>query len=142
MNVMLSLSNTPMAHPPRSNPPLRSSSDAPPFPCITPSTVTCVMVVSFIVRSSLLAGSCRRSIRRTATPISSVAAVGHLFGQDPLGRIELRSQSGVSSMRFEPQHEFLDFGGTRLSEAPFSRDDAKATLLEDAARRDVVRGNA
>src|SRR5918994_5085474 len=49
MNVKVSLSNTPMAHPPRSNPPLRSSSDAPPFPCITPSTVTCVMVVSFMV---------------------------------------------------------------------------------------------
>src|SRR5712691_10809435 len=32
MNVMVSLSNTPMAHPPRSNPFLRSSSDAPPFP--------------------------------------------------------------------------------------------------------------
>src|SRR5438309_3220950 len=47
MNPKVSLSNTPMAHPPRSNPPLRSSSDAPPFPCITPSTVTCVMVVSF-----------------------------------------------------------------------------------------------
>src|SRR6266699_3818977 len=49
MNVMVSLSNTPMAHPPRSNPFLRSSSDAPPFPCITPSTVTCVMVVSFMI---------------------------------------------------------------------------------------------
>src|SRR5215211_977769 len=49
MNVMVSLSNTPMAHPPRSNPFLRSSSDAPPFPCITPSTVTCVMVDSFMI---------------------------------------------------------------------------------------------
>src|SRR5215217_7675389 len=49
MNVMVSLSATPMAHPPRSNPLLRSSSEAPPFPCITPSTVTCVMVVSFMI---------------------------------------------------------------------------------------------
>src|SRR6266487_1711299 len=49
MNGMVSSSNTPMAHPPRSNPFLRSSSDAPPFPCITPSTVTCVMVVSFMI---------------------------------------------------------------------------------------------
>src|SRR5207302_4668873 len=48
MNVMVSLSNTPMAQPPRSNPFLRSSSDAPPFPCITPSTETCVVVVSFM----------------------------------------------------------------------------------------------
>src|SRR6266540_4613918 len=35
MNVIVSLSATPIAHPPRSNPLLRSSSDAPPFPCIT-----------------------------------------------------------------------------------------------------------
>src|SRR5689334_17034288 len=48
MNLRVSSSNTPMAHPPRSNPLLRSSSDAPPFPCITPSTVTCVWVISFI----------------------------------------------------------------------------------------------
>src|SRR3712207_5239407 len=41
-----------MAHPPRSNPPLRSSSD-PPRPCITPSTETFVFVVSFMVVLSL-----------------------------------------------------------------------------------------
>jgi hypothetical protein len=35
-------------HPPRSNPPLRSSS-GPPRPCITPSTETFVVVVSFMV---------------------------------------------------------------------------------------------
>src|SRR5919201_91882 len=51
MNARVSSSNTPIAQPPRSNPPLRSSSDAAPFPCITPSTVTCVMVVSFIASS-------------------------------------------------------------------------------------------
>src|SRR2546423_12202715 len=54
MNVMVSLSATPIAHPPRSKPFLRSSSDAPPFPCITPSTVTCVMVVSFMGWASSL----------------------------------------------------------------------------------------
>src|SRR5215218_4368299 len=73
MNVMVSLSNTPMAHPPRSNPFLRSSSVAWPFPCITPSTVTCVMVVSFMVAvpfSSVLVVV--RSDR--AAPISSVVA--------------------------------------------------------------------
>src|SRR5262249_3358989 len=48
MKVMVSASPTPKAHPPRSNPFLRSSSDAPPFPCMTPSTVTCVMVISFM----------------------------------------------------------------------------------------------
>ena len=37
-----------VTHPPRSNPPLRSSS-GPPSPCITPSTVTIVVVVSFMV---------------------------------------------------------------------------------------------
>lgn len=42
----------------------------------------------------------------------------------------------------EPQHEFLDFAGTCLSEASFSRDDAKAALLEDAFARDVVAGDA
>src|SRR5688500_11432479 len=74
MNVMVSLSNTPMAHPPRSNPFLRSSSDAPPFPCITPSTVTCVMVVSFMGSSSLvvvflvMTGPRRRSHRSQQSP--------------------------------------------------------------------------
>src|SRR3712207_4328400 len=37
-----------MAHPPRSNPPQRSSS-GPPSPCITPSTETFVLIVSFMV---------------------------------------------------------------------------------------------
>jgi hypothetical protein len=71
MNVMVSLSNTPMAHPPRSNPFLRSSSDAPPFPCITPSTVTCVMVVSFMGSSSFSRGGLSR-YDRTEARISSL----------------------------------------------------------------------
>jgi hypothetical protein len=41
----------------------------------------------------------------------------------------------------KPQHEFLDFAGTCVSEPSFSGDDAKAALLEHAARRDVVVGN-
>src|SRR5947209_156660 len=45
---MASLSNSGATHPPRSNPPLRSSS-GPPSPCITPSTVTIVLVVSFMI---------------------------------------------------------------------------------------------
>src|SRR5215216_506512 len=45
---MASLSNEWVTHPPRSNPPLRSSS-GPPSPCITPSTVTIVVVVSFTI---------------------------------------------------------------------------------------------
>ena len=47
-NVMASLSNSGLAHPPRSNPPLRFSS-GPPFPCTTPSTETCVVVVRFMI---------------------------------------------------------------------------------------------
>src|SRR2546430_6577578 len=46
MAVPASLSK--WAHPPRSNTP-RSSSSGPPGPCITPSTETCVVVVSFMV---------------------------------------------------------------------------------------------
>src|SRR6266550_6455335 len=76
MNVMVSLSNTPMAHPPRSNPFLRSSSDAPPFPCITPSTVTCVMVVSFMGSSFSRGGlsrltAPRRRSHRPRDPLGS-----------------------------------------------------------------------
>src|SRR6188768_4145055 len=64
MNAWVSLSPLPRAHPPRSNPFLRSSSDAPPFPCITPSTVTCVMVVSFMVAAPFWEGCRRRVIRQ------------------------------------------------------------------------------
>src|SRR4051794_22117103 len=46
MTVPASLSKC--AHPRRSNTP-RSSSSGPPGPCITPSTETCVVVVSFMV---------------------------------------------------------------------------------------------
>src|SRR5215218_6453654 len=82
MNVMVSLSNTPMAHPPRSNPFLRSSSDAPPFPCITPSTVTCVMVVSFII----------------VVPFSLGRLVG---GLSPLPRTLLPRSDTASRISFE-----------------------------------------
>jgi hypothetical protein len=57
-----------------------------------------------------------------------------------------RGRRCVNSSRetglLEPQHEFLDFGGTRLSEASFGRDDAKAALLEDTVRRDVMVSDA
>src|SRR6266545_3525362 len=85
MNVMVSLSATPMAHPPRSNPFLRSSSDAPPFPCITPSTVTCVMVVSFMVAAPFSLGFCRRLIRPDR-------------GADLIGRSRVRTEN--STRRF------------------------------------------
>src|SRR5258706_2521813 len=44
---MASRSKMSVTHPPRTNPPLRSSS-GPPSPCITPSTETLVLVVSFM----------------------------------------------------------------------------------------------
>src|SRR5215475_6336986 len=54
MNVLVSSAPFPRAHPPRSNPFLRSS-DAAPFPCITPSMVTWVMVISFMIAAPTLA---------------------------------------------------------------------------------------
>src|SRR6266508_5854816 len=65
-----------MAHPPRSNPPLRSSSGAP-SPCITPSTETCVTVVSFMGSPFLLVVAF--SFDRTEARISSSSG----DGQDP-----------------------------------------------------------
>src|SRR5438093_9316796 len=83
MNVWVSLSNTPLAHPPRSNPFLRSSSEAPPFPCITPSTVTCVMVISFmgsslslVVVFLVMTASGRGSHRSTLFRVRAAAAEG------------------------------------------------------------------
>jgi hypothetical protein len=54
----------------------------------------------------------------------------------------LRLTSSRGTRFLEPQHEFLNFGGTCFSEASFSRDDAKAALLEDTVRRDVVVSDA
>src|SRR6185295_15264648 len=42
----------------------------------------------------------------------------------------------------EPQHDLLDLARTCLGEASLGRDRAKAALLEDAARCDVVAGDA
>ena len=70
MNAEVSSSNLPMAHPARSKPLLRSSSVAWPFPCITPSTVTCVIVVSRMFGFPLLLHALvgRSHARRTARP--------------------------------------------------------------------------
>src|SRR5215203_3626185 len=71
MNIMVSLSPIPMAHPPRSNPFLRSSSDAPPFPCITPSTESCVVVVNFMIAVPFCSGHPRG---RPLTPTTNTSA--------------------------------------------------------------------
>src|SRR5438874_6508118 len=75
-------SSSKWAHPPRLNLP-RSSSSGPPGPCITPSTETCVVVVSFMVAvpfslvwSSF--GCCRSS--RQSSPAST--GLGRILGQD------------------------------------------------------------
>src|SRR5215218_5207934 len=92
MNAMVSSSPAPMAQPPRSNPFLRSSSDAPPFPCITPSTVTCVTVVSFMIvvpfavavaRGALLSG--RSPLPRTGKPRSDTTGAQDLPAEDEPG---------------------------------------------------------
>src|SRR5687768_11420120 len=79
MNALVSSSPFPRAHPPRSNPFLRSS-DAAPLPCITPSMVTWVIVVSFMIavppprrrhRAGGLTGA-----TNTAAPIRQFFGVG------------------------------------------------------------------
>src|SRR6478752_7140726 len=77
MNVLVWSSPAPSAQPPRSNPFLRSSSVVPPLPCITPSTVTWVMVVSFMIEfpppwAALVGG--RSPLLRTPPPRSDSAA--------------------------------------------------------------------
>ena len=81
---MASLSAYGVTHPPRSNPSLRSSS-GPPSPCITPSTVIIVMVVSFMVATPPISLVCssfdstgprRRSHRSRQSP--SVRSIPHL----------------------------------------------------------------
>src|SRR6478609_4268650 len=112
MNAIVSPSPAPMAHPPRSNPFLRSSSDAPPFPCITPSTVTCVMVINFIV----------------AVPFPWAPLVG---GLSPLLRTPLPPSDTTSRTSFE------DLLGTPAVSDPTAGDDKivglhGATVMQQA----------
>src|SRR5215472_12995627 len=90
MTVEASLSKC--AHPPRSNRP-RSSSSGPPGPCITPSTETCVVVVSFMVAvpyslSSSLVGWLTWSQR-----LSSGSSAGCFFGEDGIDLADGQVQS-------------------------------------------------
>src|SRR5438477_2716366 len=70
-----------MAHPPRSNPPLRSSS-APPSPCITPSTETFVTVVSFMVAAPFSLGSSSVGLLEWSPRISSGPRADGFVGED------------------------------------------------------------
>src|SRR5215208_5167626 len=85
---MASLSNSGLAHPPRSNPP-RSFSCCAPFPCITPSTETCVVVVSFMGSSF---PSCRITYNLMVVGELTDEAVDELFRAlaDPTRRDILR----------------------------------------------------
>src|SRR6266704_3630982 len=80
---MASLSNSGLAHPPRSNPGSRSGC-RPPFPCITPSTETCVVVVSFMMAVPFSVGTPLAGglspLQRTPLPRSDTAP-GFLRGQ-------------------------------------------------------------
>src|SRR5262249_30298759 len=92
---MASLSNSGLAHPPRSNPPLRFSS-GPPFPCTTPSTETCVVVVSFMI----------------AVPFSLGAPL--VGGLSPLLRTPLPRSDN-------PRDFFREFPGTPVVRDPTAR---------------------
>src|SRR5438874_3721771 len=83
---MASLSAYGATHPPRSNPPLRSSS-APPSPCITPSTVTIVMVVSFMVAVPSLLNLSLVDVVTTAL------ALDNFFGEDGIDLADGLAQS-------------------------------------------------
>src|SRR5271169_3418943 len=73
---MTSLSTCPMAHPPRSNPPLRSSSD-PPGACITPSTETCIVVVSFMLPFCAQSSCVSRTVGSSSFVQSPCTATDH-----------------------------------------------------------------
>src|SRR5260370_18113357 len=68
---MASLSNSGLVHPPRSNTGSRTGC-RPPFPCITPSTETCVVVVSFMIAVPFSLGAPPRG--RPLTPATNTAA--------------------------------------------------------------------
>src|SRR6266542_140125 len=80
-------SSSKCANPPRLNRP-RSSSYGPPGPCITPSTETCAVVVSFMVAFPFSLGFCCRSIRPDR-------------GADPTGRSRVRP---ADPFRTLPEH--------------------------------------
>src|SRR5262245_40020125 len=89
-----------MAHPPRSNPPRRSSS-GPPSPCITPSTETFMLTVSFMAAApfaSVLSFGCCRSVRRS---LPAPTGPGRILGQD---RVDLADGLLQAPHGGEPLH--------------------------------------
>src|SRR6266540_630989 len=119
-----------MAHPPRSNPPLRSSSGAP-SPCITPSTETCVVVVSFMIVVPFLLGS---------VPFGA-PLVG---GRSPLLRTPLPRSDTASRISFEVPvgaHHRGDLGRRRVrSDGPSRPDRVPSAVAVTLPRRRAVTG--
>src|ERR1700741_1958393 len=111
---MASLSKSGRAHPPRSIPGSRIGCRAP-FACITPSTDTCVVVVSFmiVVPFSLVVSSFvessfgktgpRHRIRRSSRPLCEIAAEDEADAYGPVGPWP-RGEEG-------PQRRFHGRGG-------------------------------
>src|SRR5829696_157604 len=135
-----------MAHPPRSNPPLRSSS-GPPSPCITPSTETLVLVVSFMVGApfSLVWSSFGRTVSQNLAhllpPSIRVPSMVPGPGQngihrklDRVGRV-LRGPSDTCSASFAGHRH------ARLPKTPYTRssENSPSTRLGEYAGRFVGR---
>src|SRR5438876_12019418 len=81
-----------MAHPPRSKPPLRSSS-GPPNPCITPSTETLVVVVSFMVAVPSSLSLSLVGWLTWSQPLSSDLALDSFFSEDGIDLADGLAQS-------------------------------------------------
>src|SRR5260370_17095080 len=83
-----------MAHPPRSKPPLRSSS-GPPNPCITPSTETLVVVVNFMIAAPFSLSLSLVALLTRSQRLSSHLALDSFFGEDGIDLADGLAQSLV-----------------------------------------------
>src|SRR5437867_3285252 len=149
MTVPASLSK--WAHPPRSNAP-RSSSSGPPGPCITPSTETCAVVVSFMVAVPLLVGLVVVRVRRAAGHLVVVAGRSSGRANGALGADRVDLADGLRQAFLRAHGEDLLHGlGTgeggldRHPRAPGPDrldPDASRGLWELGVRRAIVVGEA
>jgi hypothetical protein len=113
------LSQSGVVHPPRSNPPLRSSSGLP-IPCITPSTETNVVVVSFMV----------------AVPFSLVGLVSS-FGPDHAASI-----SSVVARSVLQVHAVPSPNKGRMSAMSYSATDAESIAAPCSLLGPLLQGMA
>src|SRR5215211_8548694 len=118
---MVSLFRSGMAHPPRSNPSLRSSS-GPPSPCITPSTETFMLSVSFMVAVPFsLVWSCPRPAGRWRSRLGQVCGqtVQH-FGPALPSAVGVRARGNALVPHGDPRRasEFLERHGHQALERP------------------------